>query len=70
MPKTDDMEEIKRSLNFMSGELAKLTSQQERLLKLVDEVATLKTMMSVKDKRITFLEQRVDELEQYTRGRT
>ncbi|KAK7877404.1 hypothetical protein WMY93_031891 [Mugilogobius chulae] len=41
------MDEIKRSLNFMSAEMAKLTSQQERLLKLVDE--------------------RVDELEQYTR---
>ena len=64
MPAADDMEEIKRSLNFMSSELAKVTSQQERLLKLVDEVTTLKIMMREKDARISTLEQRIDELEQ------
>lgn len=67
MPAADDMEEIKRSLNFMSSELAKVTSQQERLLKLVDEVTTLKIMMREKDTRISTLELRIDELEQYTR---
>ncbi|KAK7938645.1 hypothetical protein WMY93_001971 [Mugilogobius chulae] len=67
MPVADDLEEIKRSLNFMSGELAKLTTQQERLIELVGEVKTLKSMMREKDKRITALEQRVEELEQYTR---
>lgn len=67
MPAANDMEEIKRSLNFMSSELAKVTSQQERLLKLVDEVTTLKIMMREKDVRISTLEQRIDELEQYTR---
>lgn len=51
----------------MSSELAKVTSQQERLLKLVDEVTTLKIMMREKDARISTLEQRIDELEQYTR---
>lgn len=66
-PTAGDMEEIKRSLNFMSGELAKLSSQQERLIKLVDEVSTLKTMIRAKDQQIASLEQRVEDLEQYTR---
>lgn len=66
-PSANDIEEIKRSLNFMSGELAKLTTQQERLLELVGEVKTLKTMIREKDERKLILEQRIDDLEQYTR---
>uniref|UniRef100_A0A1A8PAD9 Uncharacterized protein n=1 Tax=Nothobranchius rachovii TaxID=451742 RepID=A0A1A8PAD9_9TELE len=64
---TEDLEEIKRSLNFMSGELSKVTSQQDRLLRLMEEVKELKILLTEKDKKISALEQRVDELEQYTR---
>lgn len=67
MATADDLEEIKISLNFMSGELTKLTSQQERLIGLVEEVKTLKAMLIEKDRKIIVLEQRVDELEQYTK---
>lgn len=63
----DDMEEIKRSLNFVTAELSTVTSQQKRLLELLDEVKTLKTLLTEKDRKISALEQRVDDLEQYTR---
>lgn len=66
MTTTDDLEEIKRSLNFMSGELTKLTSQQERLIGSMEEVKSLKAMLTEKDRKIIVLEQKVDELEQYT----
>lgn len=51
----DDLEEIKRPLNFMSGELTKLTSQQEHLVGLTEEVKTLKTMLIEKDRKLTVL---------------
>uniref|UniRef100_A0A1A8AU85 Uncharacterized protein n=1 Tax=Nothobranchius furzeri TaxID=105023 RepID=A0A1A8AU85_NOTFU len=61
----DDLEVIKRSLNYMSGELSKVTSLQDRLLRLMDEVRELKVLLT--EKEISALEQRVDELELYTR---
>uniref|UniRef100_A0A1A8KB92 Uncharacterized protein n=1 Tax=Nothobranchius kuhntae TaxID=321403 RepID=A0A1A8KB92_NOTKU len=63
----DDLEVIKRSLNYMSGELSKVTSLQDRLLRLMDEVRKLKVLLTEKEKKVSALEQRVDELEQYTR---
>uniref|UniRef100_A0A1A7WS10 Uncharacterized protein n=1 Tax=Iconisemion striatum TaxID=60296 RepID=A0A1A7WS10_9TELE len=62
----DDLEEIKQSLNFMSGELSKVTSQLDRQ-RLMEEVKEPKVLLTEKDKNISALEQRVDELEQYTR---
>lgn len=47
-----------RSLYFMASELTKVTSQQEHLLKFVDEVSTLK--MKERDAQIYMLEQRID----------
>lgn len=67
MVTVDDLEDIRRSLNFMSGELTKLTSQQDRLIGLVEEVKTLKAMFKEKDRQVSVLEQRVDELEQSTK---
>lgn len=64
---SDSMEEIKRSLNFMSEELTKLSKQQEQLIGLMEEVKLLKVLLSDRDKRIAELEQKVDDLEQYTR---
>uniref|UniRef100_A0A1A8CB26 Uncharacterized protein n=1 Tax=Nothobranchius kadleci TaxID=1051664 RepID=A0A1A8CB26_NOTKA len=42
----DDLEVIKRSLNYMSGELSKVTSLQDRLLRLMDEVRELKSTVN------------------------
>lgn len=38
---SEEMEEIKKSLHFMSAELANLTSQQELLIRLFEEVKQL-----------------------------
>ncbi len=63
----DELEEIRKSLNFMSGELSKVAKQQTMLLDLMDEVKQLKNLVKEKDQKIEGLERRVDELEQYTR---
>lgn len=58
----EELEEIRKSLNFMSDELSKAM-----LLELMGEVKQLKNLVKEKDKRIEGLEQRIDDLEQYTR---
>lgn len=63
----EDMEEVKKSLNFMSEELSKVAKQQVCLLDLIEEVKQLKAVIKEKDKTIEELERRVDDLEQYTR---
>ncbi len=63
----DKLEEIRKSLNFMSDELSKVAKQQTMLLDLMDEVKQLKNLVKEKDKKIEGLERRIDELEQYTR---
>lgn len=63
----EEMEEIKQSLNFMSGEISKVAKQQSKLLGLMEEVRELKLTIKEKDKRIGDLERRVDDLEQYSR---
>lgn len=67
LDQSSDMEEIKRSLNFMSVELAKLSSQKTLLMDLVEEIKHLKLIISNKDKKIDELEQKIDELEQNAR---
>ncbi|KAJ8337087.1 hypothetical protein SKAU_G00383070 [Synaphobranchus kaupii] len=64
---SEEMEEIKQSLNFMSEEITKVAKQQTQLLGLMEEVRELKKMVLEKDKDISLLERRVNELEQYTR---
>lgn len=64
---SEEMEEIKQSLNFMSEEITKVAKQQTQLLGLMEEVRELKKMVLGKDKEISLLERRVNELEQYTR---
>lgn len=63
----EDMEDVKRSLNFVSEELSKVAKQQTGLLDLVAQVQQLKAGIKEKDKKIGELERRVDDLEQYTR---
>lgn len=64
---TEDIEEVKKSLNFMSEELSKVVKQQAGLLDLIEEVRQLKIVIKEKDKKIEELEKRVEDLEQYTR---
>lgn len=62
-----EMDEIRKSLSFMSEELSNIAKQQTMLLSLMEEVKQLKELVKAKDARIVGLERRVDELEQYTR---
>lgn len=43
------MDDIKKSLNFMSTELTKLTSKQEQLIGLFEEVKLLRLQINEKD---------------------
>lgn len=62
---TDNIEGIKKSLNFMSAELAKLVSLYELLIKLIKEEKQLKVVINDKNIKIVELEEEVDDLEQY-----
>ncbi|KAJ8394509.1 hypothetical protein AAFF_G00045190 [Aldrovandia affinis] len=63
----EELEEIRKSLNFMSEEVSKVAKQQAMLMELMDEVKQLKNLVKEKDKKIDGLERRIDDLEQYTR---
>ncbi|ROK87087.1 PDZ domain-containing protein GIPC1 [Anabarilius grahami] len=63
----DDMDDIRKSLNFLTEEMAKVTAQLAVLTELVTEVKVLKQLIKEKDKTINELEKRIDNLEQYTR---
>lgn len=63
----EELEEIKKSLNFITGELTQVLKNQEQLQKLMNEVRDLKKTVIEKDKKIEHLEKRVDDLEQYSR---
>ncbi|KAK7888646.1 hypothetical protein WMY93_024206 [Mugilogobius chulae] len=62
----EDMEEVKKSLNFLTAELSSVVKQKD-LLNLIDEVRQLKDTIKEKDKKIEELQRRVDDFEQYTR---
>lgn len=62
-----DIEELRKSLDFMSAELKQVTKQLRALPELVSEVRQLKKVIEDKDKTIVELERRVHDLEQYTR---
>ena len=63
----DEMEEIRKSLDFMSAELSNVTKQLGQITELVSEVKQLKNIIKERDKTIELLEKRVDDLEQYSR---
>lgn len=63
----EELEEIRKSLNFMSDELSKVAKQQGMLHDLMDERKQLKNLIKEKDKKIDDLEWRIEDLEQYTR---
>lgn len=50
----------------MSGELTKLTPQQELFLKVINEGKSLQTMLKERDKKNFLLQERIGKLEQNT----
>lgn len=64
----EELAEIKNSLNFMSEEISEVVKQQRTLTGLMEEIRELKATIKHKDQRIEMLEQRVDDLEQYSRA--
>ncbi|XP_060765748.1 uncharacterized protein LOC132873941 [Neoarius graeffei] len=66
-PTVEEIEDIKKSLDFLGEEISAVRVQQKTILDLVEEVKALRLQNSEKAKRIAILENRVEELEQYTR---
>ena len=60
-PAMEEVNDIKTSLHFLSGEFTAVRLQQKSILDLVAKVN------EEKDNKIVFLESRVSDLEQYTR---
>lgn len=63
----EEVDDIKKSLDFLSEEMSTVKMQQNRLVELLEEVKQLRLLNIEKDKRIMELERRVDDLEQYSR---
>ena len=63
----EEVEDIKRSLNFMSGEIANIAKNQKLLLDMMGQIKDLQKQNAEKDEKIAVLESRVGELEQYSR---
>lgn len=59
--------DIKKSLESLIGQVSALSEGQEKILALTEEIKQLRIENAEKDKRITELERKVDDLEQYTR---
>ncbi|CAL9708920.1 unnamed protein product [Knipowitschia caucasica] len=62
-----EVADVKKSLNFMSSKLTNISDQQKTIVDLMKEVKELKIQNEEKDKRIFALENRLADLEQYTR---
>ncbi|XP_034051496.1 uncharacterized protein LOC117532287 [Thalassophryne amazonica] len=63
----EESEEVKKALELVSLDVADIKIKQDKILKLVEEVARLRALLEDKDKRIEALEKRVEDLEQYSR---
>ncbi|KAK7152537.1 hypothetical protein R3I93_010685 [Phoxinus phoxinus] len=63
----DEVEEIKKSLDFLSAEISTIAAQQKKIIDLMGEIQTLKRQSLEKDRKIAILETRVADLEQYSR---
>ncbi|MEQ2208023.1 hypothetical protein XENOCAPTIV_023342 [Xenoophorus captivus] len=66
-PVLEDFEEIRKAMDFLSGETSAIRLQQKYILDLVEEVKALQLLNVEKNKRITVLENHMADLEQYTR---
>ncbi|KAL7381730.1 hypothetical protein ABVT39_010349 [Epinephelus coioides] len=65
--RSEETEEIKKVLEFLTEEVSAVRLQQKSILDLVEEVKALRIQNAEKDKRFAYLECRVTDLEQYTR---
>lgn len=63
----DKVEDLKKSMDFLSEEVTTVSKQQKQIMVLLEKVKALKLKSEEKDKKIAFLENRVSELEQFTR---
>lgn len=63
----EEGDDIKKSLEFMTEEISAVKLQQKAILDLVEEVKALRIQNAEKDRRLAYLENRVADLEQYTR---
>lgn len=63
----EELDDIKKSLNYLSEEVTNISKQQKMILDLMGEIKDLKRQNEEKDKKITVLENRICDLEQYSR---
>ncbi|KAL4006238.1 SH2 domain protein 2A [Sarotherodon galilaeus] len=63
----EEGDDIKKSLEFMTEEISAVKLQMKAILDLVEEVKALRIQNAEKDRRLAYLENRVADLEQYTR---
>ena len=62
-----EIDDLKKSLDFISDKMETLSKQQNETLILLGELMELKQQNLDKDKKIASLERRLDEIEQYSR---
>lgn len=62
-----EVNEMKEAISMLSSAIDKISNQQQVINSLVKEMAQLKTLNAEQRDRIETLENRVDELEQYSR---
>lgn len=65
--KNEEVEEIKKSLDFMSEEIITTSAQQKMIMDLMGEIKELKRQNVEKDKKISLWECQVADLEQSLR---
>ncbi|ROL03904.1 hypothetical protein DPX16_23339 [Anabarilius grahami] len=66
-PAVEEMEDIRRALDFLSQDIETIKTKQDKILKLVEEVTQLRIQIEERDKKISELERKVEDLEQYSR---
>lgn len=64
---SEDVDEIKKALDFLTEEVSTVRHQQKTIMGLVEEVKALRLQNIEQEKKIELLEQRVADLEQYSR---
>lgn len=65
-PTVEEVDDIKRLLDFLTVEVSAVRLQQKGILDLVEEVEAPSQQNVEKEKRIVFLENRVADLEECT----
>lgn len=66
-PTAEEVEDIKKSLDFIMEEISTIRLQQKNIIEIVEEVKLLRIQNAEKDKKIAYLESKVADLEQYSR---